>query len=52
MNGTVEFTRTTFGAIAEFNCDVGYNISGNNGKHYRECLLGVWSGEDPLCNSK
>ena len=51
-NGTVEFNLTTFGAIAVFTCDIGYNLTGNDGQDYRECLFGGWSGEDPTCQSK
>ena len=51
INGTVEFTETTFGAIATFSCVVGYNLTGNNGQDTRECLFGGWSGEDPTCES-
>ena len=50
-NGTVEFTLTTFGAIAVFSCDEGFNLTGNNDEDYRECLFGGWDGEDPTCES-
>ena len=50
-NGTVNFTLTTFGAIAVFSCDKGFNLTGNNGENYRECLFGGWDGEDPICES-
>ena len=51
-NGSVEFNLTTFGAIAVFSCDTGYNLTGNDGQDYRECLFGGWSGQDPTCQSK
>ena len=50
-NGTVQLTLTTFGAIALFSCDEGFNLTGNNGEDYRECLFGGWNGEDPTCES-
>ena len=34
-----------------FSCDEGFNITGNNGEDYRECLFGGWNGEDPTCES-
>ena len=52
VNGTVQFNLTTFGAIAVFTCDIGYNLTDNDGQDYRECLFGGWSGEDPTCQSK
>ena len=53
INGTVQFAQTTFGSLAVFTCDTGFNLTGNNGQDYRECLTGAeWSGEDPICESR
>ena len=49
-NGIVDFTRTTFEAIANYRCVNGYNRIGTE---RRVCgRLGLWSGRVPRCQSK
>ena len=47
-NGQVSHTNgTTFGQIATYSCDTGYNLVGNS---TRTCQAdGVWSGSEPTC---
>ena len=46
-NGQVGSTGTTFGQIATYSCNTGYNLVGNN---TRMCqATGVWSGSAPTC---
>ena len=48
MNGRVNHTAgTTFGQIANYSCNTGYNMVGDN---TRTCqATGVWSGSAPTC---
>ena len=49
-NGLLAISNITFGSIANYSCDEGYNIMGNE---MRLCLeSGLWSGEDPICQSE
>ena len=47
-NGQVNHTAgTTFGQIATYSCNTGYNLVGDS---IRACqTTGVWSGGEPIC---
>ena len=46
-NGTVTWTGLTYGSVAVYNCDNGYQVSGDQ---TRTCMSnGTWSGEEPTC---
>ena len=42
-------TRFSHGAIASFECDVGYELVGSRSLL---CLLGKWNAPVPVCNGK
>ncbi|KAH3700409.1 hypothetical protein DPMN_075385 [Dreissena polymorpha] len=47
-NGKVVAADTTFGQVATYTCDVGYQLSTANGA--RRCQAdGTWSGQQPTC---
>ena len=50
-NGTFDINRgTTFGSVAVYSCDVGFNL---NGGAIISCQAnGTWSGPIPTCNSE
>ena len=51
MNGRVEAKNRTFGSIAEYECQEGFELRG--GDQVRECLAtGIWSGIAPFCQCK
>ncbi|XP_043933078.1 basement membrane-specific heparan sulfate proteoglycan core protein-like isoform X2 [Protopterus annectens] len=46
-NGRIEYENdTTFGSVAHFFCNEGYNIIGRN---YRTCLVKGWDYQNPEC---
>ena len=48
-NGSVTITEVTFGALANFTCDEGFNLIGSSS---RQCQAnGNWSGNDTSCES-
>ena len=48
-NGSITITEVTFGALANFTCDEGFNLIGSSS---RQCLAnGNWSGNDTSCES-
>ena len=50
LNGSVNFTETTFGSISTYSCNDGFGIQGSN---ERVCeATGQWNGSEPLCESK
>lgn len=49
-NGRVSLTGTTFGSIATYRCNSGFELVGEK---TQECLEdGKWSGDDPTCERK
>ncbi len=49
-NGTVNAPTTTFMYTATYNCNTGYNLTGDM---TRTCQAnGTWSGTDPTCTRK
>jgi len=47
-NGAVSVGTPTFGNMATYSCDAGYELRPNNS--VRTCQAdGLWSGMDPLC---
>ena len=51
MNGRVEAKERTFGSIAEYACNDGFELAGGN--KVRKCLgTGNWSGIAPFCQCK
>lgn len=49
-NGMVDFSETTFEAIAVYSCNNGYNLVG---AERRVCSrLALWSGRVPRCQSE
>ena len=49
-NGEVDFSRTTFGAMAFYSCDPGYFLQGFS---KRTCQAdGSWSNDEPTCECK
>ncbi|ESO92606.1 hypothetical protein LOTGIDRAFT_233055 [Lottia gigantea] len=46
-NGRVEISGTSFGSLASYICDVGYNLNGDQDRVCDE--LGVWSGSSSSC---
>ena len=51
MNGRVVAKEQTFGSIAEYACNDGFELTGGN--KVRECLAtGSWSGIAPFCQCK
>ena len=50
QNGQVILTNTTFGSIATYLCDEGFNLIGDM---QRMCQSnGEWSGNEPICESQ
>ena len=48
-NGSITITEVTFGALANFTCDEGFNLIGSSS---RQCQAnGNWSGNDTSCES-
>ena len=48
-NGSVTLSKTTFGSIATYSCDVGFALQGST---ERECeATGQWNGSEPSCIS-
>ena len=47
--GMIDFIETTFGSIATYSCNVGFNLTGNSGKDYRVCIVDGWTGAEPSC---
>ena len=49
-HGQVSATSTTFGSVASYICDTGYNLQGPD---IRTCQVdGIWSGTNPTCESE
>ena len=49
-NGTVVFTSTLYKSVANYSCNTGYNLTGDNS---RTCLnSGEWSGSQPNCSGE
>lgn len=49
-NGHVSVTKPSYGGVATFECDEGYEM---NGDSTRSCQLnGKWSGKNPECASE
>lgn len=49
-NGEVSVTTRTIDSVANYTCNPGYALVGND---MRTCLeTGIWSGEEPTCTSK
>ena len=49
-NGSVIFSMSTFGAMATYMCDEGFDLIGNS---TRLCLAnGSWEGTAPTCQSE
>ena len=47
-NGEVTFSETTFGSLATYECDEGFELVG---EATRTCeATGEWSGEEPVCD--
>ena len=51
VNGVVNTSAgTTYTEVANYTCDIGYNLVGDN---QRNCMAnGQWSGSAPVCNIK
>lgn len=50
-NGLVNLVNTTFWSLATYECDSGYELVGGNVSRVCESN-GMWSGDEPLCNSE
>ena len=49
-NGSISLSATTFLSLAEYSCDLGYILIGEES---RQCQANrTWSGEDPICEGK
>lgn len=47
QNGTVTMLSTVFQSVAEYRCDLGFILNGNNS---RTCQFdGTWSANQPSC---
>ena len=50
MNGFLFLNGTSFESVAEYSCETGYDLIGEES---RVCTnYSTWSGEDPICQSK
>lgn len=50
QNGAVTVTSSTFGSVAIYSCDAGFQLVGAT---QRTCQAdGFWSSSEPLCRSK
>ncbi|KAH3698415.1 hypothetical protein DPMN_085935 [Dreissena polymorpha] len=47
LNGLVNFAATTYGAVANYICDVGYNLNGSNSSTCNG--TGQWDRKPPTC---
>ena len=52
-NSAIQSTTTTFGSIAIYSCNPGYELSTGTATFIRECLgTAEWSGATPSCDSE
>ena len=49
LNGRKYGTRFSHGAIASFECNVGYELVGSRSL---SCVVGKWNASVPVCNGK
>ena len=49
-NGTLTINGTTFASTANYSCNEGYNITGDEMRTCQE--NGSWIGQDPACQSE
>ncbi|XP_067657730.1 sushi, von Willebrand factor type A, EGF and pentraxin domain-containing protein 1-like [Haliotis asinina] len=49
-NGTSGFTTTTYGSVAVYTCNIGYNFSGNSNRASCDAD-GTWNGVEGICQN-